>query len=93
MRQLRIGRTAGSDNDTPMNPLPQTIRGRDERRDRCLSVLEICREFVSWREDRFAAIAAEIFFAKRYLPLLLIANERFGSFGLPDAVQPSKENS
>jgi len=30
MRQLRIGRTAGSDNDTPMNPLPQTIRGRDE---------------------------------------------------------------
>jgi hypothetical protein len=50
MRQLRIGRTAGSDNDTPMNPLPQTIRGRDERRDRCLSVLEICHEFVSWRE-------------------------------------------
>ena len=30
---------------------------RDERRDRCLSVLEICREFVSWRGDRFVAIA------------------------------------
>jgi hypothetical protein len=51
-----------------MNPLPQTIRGRDERRDRSLSVLEICREFVSWRGDRFAAIAAEIFLVRSYLP-------------------------
>jgi len=69
-----------------MNPLPQTIRGGDERRDLCLSVLEICREFVSWDEGPFAAIAAEIFLAKSYLRLLLIANQRFGSFGLPGAV-------
>jgi len=36
--------------------------------------------------DRLAAIAAEIFLAKSYLPLVLIANELFGSFGLPGAV-------
>jgi hypothetical protein len=35
-----------------MNPLLQTNRARDEKRDQCLSVLEICRKFVSWRGTR-----------------------------------------
>lgn len=47
-------RTAGlcrRQNGTLTNPPPQTMRARDERRDQYLSVLEICREFVSWRRS------------------------------------------
>jgi hypothetical protein len=43
------------------------IRARDERRDQCLPVLEICLKFVSGRRDRFVVIAGEIFLAKSYL--------------------------
>jgi hypothetical protein len=49
-------------NDTLFNPL----RARDERRDQCLSMLEIGLEFGSWRRHRSAAIAAEIFLGQEF---------------------------
>jgi len=61
-----------------MNPLLQTGRARDERRDQRLPVLEFCLEFVSWKRDRFVAVAAGSSLAKNDLPLSLIANEGFG---------------
>ena len=72
---------------TQRRSLPQTIRARDEKCDECLSVLEICRESVSWRRGRCIAIAPEIFIGQSDFPLLLVANEGLGCFGLPGAIE------
>ena len=73
-------------NDTLTNPPPQTNRARDEMCDRCLSVLEICLEFVSWGRDRFIAIAWRCSLAKLYFPHLRTSKPALGCFGLRSAV-------
>jgi hypothetical protein len=83
-----IGRTAASDKMTRSRTrCLKSIRARGERRDQCLSLLEISREFVSWRGERLVANGAKISLGQSYLTFLLIANEGFGCFGLPGAVQ------
>ena len=49
-------------------------------------MLEICPGFVTRSEGQPTAVAAVIFLAKSDLPLLAIANESFGSFGLRGAL-------
>lgn len=54
-------------------------------RDQCLSVLEICRGFVTSWSDRFLVIAGSSALARHHLSDLVIPNRGFGCCGLPGA--------